>query len=126
MEKQLLVAILYDKDKKCERVAKIYNKTEKEYNALVNEQEKHLENERIAREKKLESDKYANERLTKLEKRDFMVAKSIYDNFADRGLINDNEQFQRDFYDYVFNDKELKVEKTPNDFQVILRKVGNL
>lgn len=126
MEKTILVAVLYDKDNKCERVAKIYNKTEKEYNALVNEQEKHLENERIAREKKLESDKHVNERLAKLEKRDFMVAKSIYDNFVDRGLINDNEQFQRDFYDYVFNNAQLNVARTPNDFQVILRKVGNL
>ncbi len=126
MEKQMLVAILYDENNKCERVAKIYNKTEKEYNALLNEQTQRIDKERIAKENQSKKLSDLSEKVKKLEKRDFMLAKSIYDNFVDRGLINDNDIFQADFYNFVFNDKELKIEQTPIDFQFILRKVGNL
>ncbi len=126
MGEKLLVATLYDKNGKCERVAKVKYVEEKEYNRLLNEQELQLNKEKSLQEKNEYFVKETCDRLYKLEKRDFLLAKSIYDNFVDRGLLNDNGKFQKDFYDFIFNDCELKVEDTPNDFQMILRKVGNL
>ena len=125
-DKKILVNVLYDKNKHCERVSKVLYVSEKEYNALKNEQEKYLNEQ----EKKELNDKewkmsVANN-INKLTRRDFLLAKSLYDNFVDLGYINDNAQFQQDFYDFIFNDKDLDIEKAPNDFQIILRKVGNL
>ena len=125
MEK-LLVATFYDKENKCQRVAKVKYVEEKEYNRLLNEQEQYL-NDQTNKEKHLND--YCNnvtKRLEKLESKDFLLAKSLYDNFVDRGLINDDDKFQKDFYDFIFNGCELDIRNTPNDFQIILRKVGNL
>ena len=125
MEK-LLVATFYDKENKCQRVAKVKYVEEKEYNRLLNEQEQYL-NDQDNKEKHLND--YRNnvtKRLEKLESKDFLLAKSLYDNFVDRGLINDDDKFQKDFYDFIFNGCELDIRNTPNDFQIILRKVGNL
>lgn len=124
--KQILVAVLYDKDKKCERVAKVCYITETQYNALLNEQEKFVNKEQAKEKGYIDYTNNVTERLESLEKRDLMLAKSIYDNFVDRGLIKDNDQFQKDFYDYVFNGKQIVVARTPTDFQAILRKVDNL
>ena len=41
-EKKILVNVVYDKNKHCERVSKVLYVSEKEYNALKNEQEKYL------------------------------------------------------------------------------------
>ena len=125
MEK-LLVATFYDKENKCQRVAKVKYVEEKEYNRLFNEQEQYL-NDQDNKEKHLND--YCNnatKRLEKLESKDLLLAKSLYDNFVDRGLINDDDKFQKDFYDFIFNSCELDIRNTPNDFQIILRKVGNL
>ena len=125
-DKKILVNVLYDKNKHCERVSKVLYVSEKEYNSLKNEQEKYLNEQ----EKKELYDKEWKmsivDNIHKLTRRDFLLAKSLYDNFVDLGYINDNAQFQQDFYDFIFNDKELDVDSTPNDFQIILRKVGNL
>lgn len=125
-DKKILVNVLYDKNKHCERVSKVLYVSEKEYNALKNEQEKYLneqeKNELYDKEWKMS----IVNNIHKLTRRDFLLAKSLYDNFVDLGYINDNAQFQQDFYDFIFNDKELDVDSTPNDFQIILRKVGNL
>lgn len=125
-DKKILVNVLYDKNKHCERVSKVLYVSEKEYNALKNEQEKYLNKIEQENENASEWRKGVAKGIDKLLKRDFLLAKSLYDNFVDLGYINDNAQFQQDFYDFIFNDKELDVDSTPNDFQIILRKVGNL
>lgn len=126
MGEKLLVATLYDQNENCERVAKVSYVSQNEYNKLVNDESKYLYNERTLKEKDNCLKKEMLERLTKLENKDFLLAKSIYDNFVDRGLINDNDKFQKDFFDFIFNNCSLDLKNTPNDFQVILRKVGNL
>lgn len=124
--KQILVAVLYDKEKKCERVAKVYYVSQNEYNALVNEQEKFANKEQRSKEQELKDKTLISQKIEKLEKRDIMLAKSIYDNFVDRGDIEDDAQFQKDFFDFVFNDESLNELKMPKEFKKILRKVGNL
>ena len=125
-ENKVLVSVLYDRNNKCERVSKVTYVSEKEYNALKNEQEKYLTEQD---KKELNDKEWKNSvvnNINKLTRRDFLLAKSLYDNFVDLGYINNNAQFQQDFYDFIFNDKDLDIKKTPNDFQVILRKVVNL
>ena len=124
--KQNHVAVAYDNSGNCEFVAKVKVINDKELNRLLNEQEQRKTRE-LAKNEELKAKVISNEEnIRKLAKRDFLLAKSIYDNFVDRGLLNDNDKFQQDFYDFIFNDIELVVEDTPNDFQIILRKVGNL
>lgn len=58
-----------------------------------------------------------------LRQRDLFVAKSIYDNYIERGLIDENDEFDQKFYDFVFNNYELKPEDLDNDFVKILNKL---
>lgn len=118
------VAVAYDNNGNCEFIAKVKVINDREFNRLINEQEQ-CKAEKRTQELELKKQIVSNqEKIEKLTRRDFLLAKSIYDNFVDRGLINDSEQFQKDFYDFIFNDKEIK--EFPNDFEIILRKVGNL
>ena len=120
------VAVAYDNDGNCEFVAKVKVINDKELNRLLNEQEQRKQHQLLKKEELKQKVISNEENIRKLRQRDFLLAKSIYDNFVDRGLLNDNEKFQQDFYDFIFNDADLVVEDTPNDFQIILRKVGNL
>lgn len=123
--KSKLVAISFNENNECVDIFSVKNLTEKEYNKLLNEKRLHdnelLEKEKAHNDFELET----NNRLGALEKRDLYLAKSIYDNFVDLGLLNGNDKFQKDFYDFVFNGCGLDIENTPNDFQIILRKVGS-
>ena len=53
-------------------------------------------------------------------------AKSIYDNFVDRGLLEDNEDFQTMWYNFYFNDGVLNIEEAPEEYKQILNKVESL
>ena len=55
--------------------------------------------------------------------RDLFITKSIYDNYIERGLIDENNEFDEKFYNFVFNDYELKEEDMDSDFIRILEKV---
>ena len=59
----------------------------------------------------------------KLFSHDLFIAKSIYDNYIERGLIDENSEFDQKFYDFVFNGKELLLEDYDPDFKNILDKV---
>ena len=105
------------------KVAKVRNVDEKQYNDLLNQQHKH---EELELQKELERKQVIiniEGSIKDLQNKNFHLAKSIYDNFVDRGLIDDNSDFQKAYYNYVFNGKEIKIEDTPTDFQTIYRKV---
>lgn len=124
------IAVVCDEKGVCTMLAKVKVVNQLEYNKLVNELELgKKEKDRKEKEQESRLGKYGKDiglLYDKFKANDLLVAKSIYDNFVDRGLINDNDKFQKDFFDYIFNDCELKIENAPNDFQAILRKVGNL
>ena len=117
------VAVALDEDGKCEFVAKVKVINDREYNRLVNEKEQ-KKAQREKEELELKNNVLCNqEKIRKLERRDLLLAKSIYDNFVDRGLIENDDAFQQAWYDYFINDAELKFELYPAEFSKILDKV---
>ena len=58
-----------------------------------------------------------------LNERDIFIAKSIYDNYVERGYIDEDEEFDKKFYNYVFNNCAFKEEDLNEDFVKILNKV---
>lgn len=99
---------------------------EQEYAKLINNQEKHLaKGEELAKE---HEQKHKTEQLAleHFERTQIVLAKSVYDNFVDRGLIENDEDFQKQWFDFYFNDKELDMGYCPQEYTKILEKVGNL
>jgi len=119
------VAVAYDENGKCEFLAKVKVIDDKEYNRLLNEQEQRKARE-LVEKKELKQQVLGNqEKIVKLDKKLVYLAKSIYDNFVDRGLIENDDDFQQKWYDYYFNNGELPLENTPNEFKKIYSKVVN-
>ena len=79
----------------------------------LNEGVKEIDHDLIFHLKEIES----------LKNRDLFIAKSIYDNYIERGLLDENPEFDQKFYDFIFNNYELKPEDLDNDFKNILEKV---
>lgn len=116
-----LVAISLKK----EQVFLVKSVSDKEYKELLNKQNEYeSENEKrnrvhIGQHKELEN------RLTKAEKKNLILAKSIYDNFVDRGLLENDDDFQQMWFDFYFNGCDLSLENAPQEYKQILEKVGN-
>ena len=117
------VALAYDKDGKCVLVSLVKLVNEREYNRLLNEQNEHTSE--LDRNDKFIKDKIAvcENDLRKLHSRDLFVSKATYDKFVDRGYLNEDKEFDKAFFDFVFNGCELDLEKAPLDFKTILEKV---
>ena len=99
---------------------------EQEYKKLINLQEQNLaKGENKAREHEEQHSKI-KEHLEHLSKHDYILAKSVYDNFVDRGLIENDDQFQKMWFDFYFNDKELDLNNVPEEYKNILAKVVEL
>ena len=99
---------------------------EQEYKKLINLQEKNLANgEKLALKHTKQHERFdkAQEHYTKLE---LVLAKSVYDNFVDRGLIENDESFQQVWFDFYFNGGELPSENTPKEYQDILERLAKL
>lgn len=121
------IAVVYDANGKCTHLAQVKVVSKQELNKLTNEQNK------FDQEQKTNEKKYKNEldaeierhkaRIGWLESRTLFLAKAIYDNFVDRGLIENDDAFQQAWYDYYFNDKDLTIEQYPVEFSKILEKV---
>jgi len=105
------------------RVALVKNVDEQEYNKLLNEQEKELACEH--NNKVLDETRHSTSerRLQRLESKLLLLAKSIYDNFVDRGLLDNDNEFQKMWFDYFFNGCELDLDKAPQEYMTILEKV---
>lgn len=117
------VAVALDDGGKCEFLAKVKVINDREYNRLINEKEQ-KKAQREQEELELKNQVLCNkENIAKLNRRDLLLAKSIYDNFVDRGLIENDDAFQQAWYDYFINDAELKFELYPAEFSKILDKV---
>ena len=110
----------------CELLAEIKVVTQQESHKLANEYEKNKSN-------KLKEEQDHKDRTEKLEEsvrhllcRDLLIAKAQYDKFVDRGLLDENKEFDQKFYDFIFENKPLSPKEYPEDFKKILEKVVNL
>ena len=104
-------------------IALVKSVNEQEYKKLINDQEKNLaKGEKKAREHE-EQHNTIDKKLTHYASLQCVLAKSIYDNFVDRGLIENDDQFQKMWFDFYFNDKELDLNNVPEEYKKILVKV---
>lgn len=105
----------------CESIAKVKVVNDQELARLKNELELN-NNKKLNEEHK---HKKEHQRLFKeLDGLKCLLAKSIYDNFVDRGLIENNDDFQKAWFDFFFNDGgKLDFYDTPNEYQKILERL---
>lgn len=119
------VAVVYGEDG-CEFIADVKSVSPQESHKLANEYEKN-------KSKKLREEKEQKEKTKSLEEsvkhllcRDLLIAKAQYDKFVDRGLLDENKEFDEKFYAFIFENKQLKPSEYPEDFKKILGRVVNL
>ena len=104
-------------------VSLVKSVNEQEYKKLINDQAKRLaKGEKLALEHN-EQHEQLKKGLLKAQRNELLLAKSIYDNFVDRGLIENNDDFQQAWFDYYFNDKEISLDNVPQEYEKILSKV---
>lgn len=105
----------------CESIAKVKVVNDQELAKLKNELE--LNNNKKLNEE--HNHKKEHQRLFKeLDGLKCLLAKSIYDNFVDRGLIENNDAFQKAWFDFFFNDgAKLDFYDTPYEYQKILERL---
>ena len=107
-------------------IALVKSVNEQEYKKLINLQaEKQAKREKQAREHE-EQHNSIDKKLTHYASLQCVLAKSIYDNFVDRGLIENDDQFQQMWFDFYFNDKKLDLNNVPQEYKKILIKVVKL
>lgn len=110
-------AIKYADNGSCEQVLECKNLTEKEYAKLKNE-------EIANHQEELKKDECVDKRLTNLESflthNNLLIAKSLYDNFVDRGIVEDDKGFQNKWFDYVINGGTFNVDESPELFKKVL------
>ncbi len=73
-----------------------------------------------------EFDEEVTNKIDHFDRVQVLFAKAIYDNFVDRGLIENDDDFQQAYYDFIFSDMELDFEQAPTEFKAILNKVVEL
>lgn len=118
------VAVAYDNDGNCEFVAKVKVVNDRELNRLLNEQEQHKQHKLLEKEELKKRIGKNEENIGLLEKVSLCVqAKSVYDNFVDRGLIDNDDDFQQMWYDYYFNEKELDLDNAPQEYLKIFERL---
>lgn len=117
------VAVVYDNENKCCLVAKVKLMSELEYKNALNEVERHKQEEekRLHKLEIMELDNFKD--ICALKSHDIYLAKAIYDKFVDRGYFDDDKEFEKAFYDFMFEDKELNESLFPSEFLKILNKV---
>ena len=105
----------------CESIAKVKVVNDQELAKLKNELE--LNNNKNINEE--HNHKKEHQRLFKeLDGLKCLLAKSIYDSFVDRGLIENNDAFQKAWFDFFFNDgQKLDFYDTPYEYQKILERL---
>ena len=110
----------------CELLAEIKVVTQQESHKLANEYEKNKTNKLKEEQEHKDKTKKLEESVRHLLCRDLLIAKAQYDKFVDRGLLDENKEFDQKFYDFIFENKPLKPSEYPEDFKKILEKVVNL
>ena len=118
-----LVAILLDESGKCEKVLEVKNLTFKEYQTLKNEESENKT--KLLGEKEAESLRHLSieKEILNLNNNLFHLAKSMFDNFVDRGVCETTNEFENAYFNYVFSGKEIDPALYPNEFAIIYKEI---
>ena len=119
------VAVVYGENG-CELLAEIKVVSHQESHKLANEYEKNKSTKLKEEQEHKKKTKSLEESVRHLLCRDLLIAKAQYDKFVDRGLLDQNKEFDKKFYDFIFENKPLSPQEYPEDFKKILEKVVNL
>jgi len=116
-----LVAVEFNDNGTCKKVLLVKNLTEQEYAKLLNESSVSKEHGKKKSEK-LQQD--LNTLFAKSNHLGLYLAKSIYDNLVDRGEIEDDQDFETLWTNHILHNQPLDLEKAPENFNQIWRKVN--
>jgi len=114
-----LVACEYNDNGVCTNVVVVKNLTQTEYKKLVNES-----NIEKAKEKELEDSILLD--IAKLHTQNkniiFFLAKCIYDSFVDRGFIDDDNDFELKWKNYITSGEQ--IDEFPKFMSLIIERLG--
>lgn len=104
-------------------VALVKSVNSQTYKELLNAQERAI-SEKLEKENAHQiSHAVLNNKADHFIRLETVLAKSIYDNFVDRGLLENDDKFQQMWFDFYFNGCELDFENAPQEYMAILEKV---
>ena len=109
-------------------IALVKSVNEQEYKKLINEQEKNLsKGEKKAREHEEQHEKVNND-IRHFMELGCVLAKNTYDNLVDRGQLEEDEAFQKNWLSFLKNEMSLEkfVNSAPQDFVNIYEKIRGM
>jgi len=118
------VAIIYNEKGKCRYVGEVRNVDLAKLNALRNDINECEQNEFLEKKELVDRVELLEKEANKFLYKEILLSKALYDNFVDRGFIDNDNEFQQMWYDYLLNDKELDLNKAPIEYEKILQKVS--
>lgn len=118
--KTRFVAVEYNDNGTCKKVLQLVNLTESDYKKLLNQS---AESRQHGREKSKSIETKIATNTKRIDIMTFLLAKSIYDNYVDRGVFEEDKDFEQAVYDCLFDDKKI-ILVGPEPFQKILEKVA--
>lgn len=123
--KDKLVAVYINEKGGCEQVLKVKTISSNEYAFLLNQVSKNNENNQNEKIKLLGRVSKAEEDISKLKHKHIILAKSVFDNLVDKGKLETTDEFEKMWFDYLFNDAKFDTSVSTDEFIKILGKVGN-
>ena len=107
-------------------ISSVKSVNEQEYKKLINLQaERQAKRESKAREHE-EQHNTIDKELEHFTTLQCVLAKSVYDNFVDRGLIENDDSFQKAWFDFYFNNAHIPNVNFPKEYQNILERLASL
>ena len=117
MENRQMVAIIYN-GTQVEKVAKVQNVNDSTFKELKAKENKCEEDKLQAKEK---NEKAFAKLKHHIEVCDYFLAKATYDNFVEHGQIDIDEDFEQAWFDYVFSGETIK--EFPENYVKILERI---
>ena len=109
-------------------IALVKSVNEQEYKKLINDQEKHLaKGESKAREHEQQHEKVNND-IRHFMELGCVLAKNTYDNLVDRGQLEEDETFQKNWLSFLKNEMSLEkfMNSAPQDFVNIYERIRGM
>ena len=119
--KTKLVACEYNEQGECINATIVKNLTETEYRRLVNESNVAKQ---VKKDNELKKEKLFKKLDEKTSKAYFILAKLVYDSLVDRGYIDDDNEFEIKWHNYILNGEV--IDEFPQTILEIVERLGAL